>query len=224
MKKAVVLLSGGLDSSTVLAIAQKQGFDCTALSFDYGQRHKIELDAAKAVAQSAGVVDHRIVPLQIAAFGASALTDETIAVPDYNGGTAIPVTYVPARNIIFLSIALGLAEAIGARDIFIGVSSVDYSHYPDCRPEFIKSFQETSNLATKCAVEGDPFHFHAPLQHLSKAETIALGLQLEVDYSQTISCYQANAAGLACGRCDSCMLRKQGFAAAGTDDPTAYKS
>lgn len=223
MKKAVVLLSGGLDSSTVLAHAIDQGFTCTALSFDYGQRHQAEMAAARRVADSLGVTDHRLVRLDLSKFGGSALTDEELSVPDYTGSEDIPITYVPARNTIFLSIALGLAEVLESRDIFIGVSSVDYSHYPDCRPEFIKSFEQLSNLATKAGVEGDHFHIHAPLQHLTKAETLQLGIKLGVDYQLTVSCYQANDKGEACGRCDSCMLRKKGFEDAGLQDCTHYQ-
>lgn len=222
MKKAVVLLSGGLDSSTVLAHAINQGFECTALSFNYGQRHQAEMEAASRVAKSLGVKDHRLVSLDLSKFGGSALTDTELSVPDHTDDEHIPITYVPARNTIFLSIALGLAEVLESRDIFIGVSSVDYSHYPDCRPEFIKSFEQLSNLATKAGVEGDSFHIHAPLQHLTKAETLLLGNKLGVDYRLTVSCYQANEKGQACGRCDSCMLRKKGFQDAGLEDCTSY--
>ncbi|MFV0821733.1 7-cyano-7-deazaguanine synthase QueC [Tatlockia micdadei] len=222
MKKAVVLLSGGLDSTTCLAIAQEKGFACYALSFAYGQRHSAELAAAYRVAKHFSVAEHRIIDLDIGQLGGSALTDKSIQVPDYSGSPEIPVTYVPARNTVFLSYALGFAEVIGARDIFIGVSSVDYSHYPDCRPEYIAAFQTLANLATKAGVEGDSFSLHAPLQHLSKAETILVGSKLGVDYALTVSCYQATESGKACGRCDSCRFRKQGFEAAQLPDPTFY--
>lgn len=221
-KKAIILLSGGLDSSTCLAIARNQGFQCIALSFDYGQRHAVELTAAKRIAQSLGASEHHIVHLDIGQFGASALTDSRIDVPIHQQGTEIPLTYVPARNTVFLSMALGLAEAVDARDIFIGVSSIDYSHYPDCRPQFIKAFEQLANIATKAGVEGDLFRIHAPLQHLTKAETIRVGTKLGVDYALTISCYQANQEGEACGQCDSCVLRKQGFQQAGIPDPSHY--
>lgn len=222
MKKAVILLSGGLDSTTCLAIAKAEGFVCHALSFAYGQRHSAELAAARRVANHFKVAEHRIINLDIGQLGGSALTDEAIQVPDYSASEEIPVTYVPARNTVFLAYALGYAEIIGAQDIFIGVSSVDYSHYPDCRPEYISAFQAVANLATKVAVEGAPVQLHAPLQYLSKAETILRGSQLGVDYSLTVSCYQANEKGAACGRCDSCCFRKQGFKAAGLADPTFY--
>ncbi|KTD17814.1 7-cyano-7-deazaguanine synthase QueC [Legionella jordanis] len=222
MKKAVVLLSGGLDSATVLAIAKAEGFACYALSFAYGQRHNAELLAAKRIAEVLSVAEHRIVQLDLSAFGGSALTDKSIAVPDYSGSKEIPITYVPARNTIFLSIALAMAEVIGARDIFIGVNSIDYSHYADCRPEFIDAFQQVANLGTKAGVEGDKFHLHAPLQHLDKSEIIRTGLRLGLDYSLTVSCYQATEEGRACGRCDSCIFRKQGFLMAGYPDPTKY--
>lgn len=223
MKKAVVLLSGGLDSTTCLALAKAQGFACYAMSFSYGQRHTAELIAATRIAQRYAVTEHKIVTLDTQLFRNSALTDATMAVPDFQENVEIPVTYVPARNTIFLSMALGFAESIGARDIYIGASSVDYSHYPDCRPEFIAAFQTLANLATKAGVSGDPFTIHAPLQHLSKVKTIELGLSLGVDYSLTVSCYQANDAGEACGQCDSCTFRKRGFANAGVADPTLYK-
>ena len=223
MKKAVVLLSGGLDSTTCLALAKSQGYACYALSFSYGQRHSAELLAATRIARNMEV-EHRIVNLDVALFGGSALTDKTLEVPNFQKSDDIPVTYVPARNTIFLSMALGLAESIGARDLFIGVSSVDYSHYPDCRPEFIQAFQALANLATKAGVEGDSFTVHAPLQYLSKVETIELGIGLGVNYGLTVSCYQANDAGEACGTCDSCTFRKQGFAGAKIDDPTSYRN
>ncbi|STY27974.1 transcriptional regulator ExsB [Legionella wadsworthii] len=221
MKKAVILLSGGLDSTTCLALAISKGFTCHAISFSYGQRHSAELLAAQRIARFYGVT-HHILCLDTELFRNSALTDSNIEVPSFKGGSDIPVTYVPARNTIFLSMALGLAESIGARDIFIGASSVDYSHYPDCRPEFIEAFQTLANLATKAGVTGDQFTIHAPLQHLSKVQTIQLGINLNVDYSLTVSCYQANESGEACGHCDSCTFRHQGFAGAGIDDPTRY--
>lgn len=212
MKKAVILLSGGLDSTTCLALAMSQGYECHALSFDYGQTHRAELNAAQKIAQHFRVKSHRIVDLKsLGEFGHSALTDEAIEVPDYQENGGIPITYVPARNTIFLSMAMGLAEALGARDIFIGVSAVDYSGYPDCRPEFIEAFQAMANLATKMTVEGETLRIHAPLMHLSKTETIALGLKLGVDYSITVSCYRADADGKPCGTCDSCVLREKGF-------------
>ncbi|MFO3124838.1 7-cyano-7-deazaguanine synthase QueC [Legionella pneumophila serogroup 1] len=223
MKKAVVLLSGGLDSTTCLALAKSQGFACYALSFSYGQRHSAELCAATRIAKHMGAADHKIVTLDIALFGGSALTDASIEVPEFKESPEIPVTYVPARNTIFLAMALGYAESIGARDIFIGASSVDYSHYPDCRPEFIESFQSLANLATKAGIEGDRFTINAPLQYLSKVQTIQLGTDLGVDYGLTVSCYQANEAGEACGQCDSCIFRKRGFKSAGVDDPTRYQ-
>lgn len=221
-KKAVVLVSGGLDSTTILAFAKKEGFDCYALSFDYGQRHRVELKAAEQVSKALAVSAHRVVPLSLGDFGGSALTDQSIDVPDYNGDTDIPVTYVPARNTVFLSIALAYAEAIKAEAIFTGVSAIDYSHYPDCRPEYIAAFQQMANLATQAGVDDKPIKIHTPLIDLSKAETVQLGLSLGVDYGMTISCYQANEQGEACGRCDSCMLRKKGFLEAGVADPTRY--
>lgn len=221
MKRAVVLLSGGLDSATTLAVAQSQGFACHALSFDYGQRHVAELAAAGRVAAALGAAEHRVVRLDLGQLGGSALTDAAIAVPE--GPTdGIPVTYVPARNTVMLAYALAWAEVLGARDIFIGVNAVDYSGYPDCRPEFIAAFEKLANLATKAGVEQGNFHIHAPLIELSKADIIRLGTRLGVDYAQTVSCYQATAEGLACGRCDSCRLRREGFLAAGIPDPTRY--
>jgi len=222
MKKAVVLLSGGLDSSTCLALAKSQGYECHSLSFSYQQRHSVELEAAQRIAKVMGVAEHKIVDLDVRLFAGSALTDHQIEVPDFQESSEIPLTYVPARNTIFLSMALGFAESMGARDIFIGVSSIDYSHYPDCRPEFIEAFQAVANLGTKAAVQGEPFALHAPLQYLTKAETIVLGSSLGVDYSLTVSCYQANEAGQACGQCDSCTFRKRGFLEAGVEDPTLY--
>ena len=221
-KRAVVLVSGGLDSATTLAIAREQGFECFALSFDYGQRHRCELAASDVVSDSLGAAEHRTVSLDLRQFGGSALTDDAIAVPD-SGGEGIPVTYVPARNTVFLSLALAWAEVLEARDIFIGVNAVDYSGYPDCRPEFIQAFERLANLATKAGVEGHPVTIHAPLIELSKAEIILAGTRLGVDYAQTVSCYNPTPEGLACGRCDSCRLRAEGFAAAGLPDPTRYQ-
>ena len=223
MKKAVVLLSGGLDSATCLAIAKSQGFACYALSFAYGQRHEHEITAARTIAKRMGAIDHRIVNLDIGQFGASALTDTNIDVPTYQSSSAIPVTYVPARNTIFLAVALGLAESIGAYDIFIGANAVDYSGYPDCRPEFINMFQNLANVATKAGVDGARFTIQAPLLHLGKAEIIQAGIELDVDYSLTVSCYQLTDQGAACGRCDSCVLRQRGFMAANVKDPTTYQ-
>lgn len=222
MKPAVVLVSGGLDSATVLASARADGFACHALSFAYGQRHAAELAAAKIVAEMLGARDHRVVPIDLSAFGGSALTDLSLAVPEAPT-TGIPITYVPARNTVFLSLALAWAEVLGARDIFIGVNAVDYSGYPDCRPAFIDAFQRLANLATKAGVEGDTIRIHAPLLHLTKADIIRQGLALGVDFSRTVSCYQADAHGRACGRCDSCRLRREGFQAAGVVDPTRYQ-
>ena len=220
-KRAVVLLSGGLDSATVLAIAQSQGFDCYTLSFDYGQRHSAELQAAQRLADNMGAVEHKVVAIDLRSIGGSALTAD-IDVPEQHA-EGIPVTYVPARNTVFLSIALGWAEVLSADAIFVGVNAVDYSGYPDCRPDYIKAFETMANLATKRGVEGHHLHIHAPLMRLSKAEIIQQGTQLGVDYSQTISCYQADTLGRACGRCDSCRFRQQGFKDAGIIDPTAYK-
>jgi len=220
--KAVVLLSGGLDSATALAMARDQGFDCYALSVDYGQRHRAELDAAARVAQALRALEHRIVPVGIAQFGGSALTDAAIPVPEAPS-QGIPVTYVPARNTLLLALALGWAEVLEARDIFIGVNALDYSGYPDCRPEFIAVFQTLSNLATKAGVEGQGFQIHAPLIDLTKAEIIRRGTALGLDYGLTLSCYQADERGRACGRCDSCRLRAEGFRAAGLPDPTRYR-
>ncbi|MEO6148148.1 MAG: 7-cyano-7-deazaguanine synthase QueC [Sulfuriferula sp.] len=222
-RRAVILLSGGLDSATVLAIARNQGFSCHALSFDYGQRHAAELDAAARVATLQSAVAHRVFKLDLAMFGGSALTDARIAVPE-QASTGIPVTYVPARNTIMLSIALAWAEVLESRDIFIGVNAVDYSGYPDCRPEYIASFETMANLATKAAVEGKQLSIHTPLMRLSKAEIIRLGTGLGVDYNATVSCYQADVAGRACGVCDSCRLRRQGFIEAGVADATRYRS
>lgn len=221
MKHAVVLLSGGLDSATTLAAARDQGYACHALSFDYGQRHIAELGAASRVASMLGAVEHRIVRLDLGQLGGSALTDSNIAVPE-GPSEGIPVTYVPARNTVMLAYALAWTEVLKASDIFIGVNAVDYSGYPDCRPEFIEAFEKLANLATKAGVEQGNFRVHAPLIKLSKAEIISMGTGLGVDFSETVSCYQATHDGLACGRCDSCRLRREGFAAAGTPDPTRY--
>lgn len=221
MNKAVVLLSGGLDSATILAIARSMGFDCYCLSLDYGQRHGAELEAAKNVATALGASEHRTVKLDLAAFGGSALTDKNIAVPT-EPAAGIPVTYVPARNTIMLSLALAWAEVLQARDIFIGVNAVDYSGYPDCRPAYIEAYQRMANLATKAAVEGCPLTVHAPLLSMTKAEIIKQGQALGVDFAQTVSCYQADESGSACGVCDACRLRRAGFSAAGVADPTAY--
>lgn len=226
MKKAVILLSGGLDSATCVALAKSEGFEVIALSFDYGQRHNAELAAARRVAEAFGVKDHRVLRLDLGTIGGSALTDTSIAVPtqDHDGETAgIPVTYVPARNTVFLSFALGLAEVVQADDIFIGVNAVDYSGYPDCRPEFIAAFENLANLATKAGVEGHRMQIHTPLIALSKADIIRSGLKLGVDYGLTVSCYQADMEGRACGVCDSCRLRRKGFADAGVADPTRYQ-
>lgn len=220
-KKAVVLLSGGLDSATVVAMAKAQGYSCYTMSFDYGQRHRAELQAAERVASQLGVVEHKVIGLNLNGIGGSALTDSTIDVPE-TPEEGIPVTYVPARNTVFLSLALGWAEVIGARDLFIGVNAVDYSGYPDCRPEFIEAFERMANLATKAGVEGQGFSIQAPLQNLSKAQIIQEGIRLGVDYAITVSCYQADDEGRACGKCDSCRLRKAGFQAAGVEDPTHY--
>lgn len=225
MKKAVVLLSGGLDSTTCLALAKSQGYECYALSFDYGQKQRAELNAAKIIAQHFGTAQHKIVNLtDIGTFGGSALTDSDIRIPDYSNSQEIPTTYVPARNTIFLSIALGWAEILNAQTIFVGVSAVDYSGYPDCRPEYIAAFQHMANLATRSGINGQVLKIETPLIQLSKAETIQLGLSLGVDYSLSVSCYRADAEGLACGSCDSCTFRKKGFNESNTADPTHYKS
>lgn len=224
MIKAVVLLSGGLDSATALAIARDREYACYALSIDYAQRHGAELAAAEKIARSIGTCEHRIVKVDLAAFGGSALTDESIAVPTEGIKAGIPVTYVPARNTIMLSLALAWAEVLGSHNIFIGVNAVDYSGYPDCRPEYIAAFEQMANLATKAATEGHKLSIHSPLIRLSKAEIIRQGILLGVDYGLTVSCYQADAAGLACGVCDSCRLRQAGFAAAEVPDPTRYRA
>ncbi len=220
---AVVLLSGGLDSATVLAHASVEGYRCHALSFDYGQRHRAELHAARRVAEAMGVESHRTFHMDLAMFGGSALTDPSIAVPESAGSGGIPVTYVPARNTIMLSVALAWAEVLQSRHIFIGVNAVDYSGYPDCRPAYIAAFQHMANLATRAAEEGRLLTIHAPLQMLSKAEIIRMGERLGVDYSLTVSCYQADDDGRACGVCDACRLRRQGFVEAGVTDPTRYR-
>ncbi|MDR0183486.1 7-cyano-7-deazaguanine synthase QueC [Lysobacter arvi] len=231
MKKAVVLVSGGMDSAVVVAIARAQGFAVHALSVRYGQRHTSELDAAQRVADSLGAVAHKTVNVDLRSIGGSALTDEAITVPtDADGHAvgqdapkdAIPVTYVPARNTIMLSVALGWAEVLGATDLFCGVNAVDYSGYPDCRPEFVEAFEKLANLATKAGVEGAGIRVHAPLQFMSKADIVREGVRLGVDFAQTVSCYQADDEGRACGHCDACRLRAEGFAAAGVADPTRY--
>jgi len=221
---AVVLLSGGLDSATTLAIARDQGFACHAIAFDYGQRHRAELDASLRQAKALGALTHRVVHVDMNQFGGSALTDFSIDVPEAHSQAGIPSTYVPARNTVMLSLALALAETLQSRDIFLGVNAVDYSGYPDCRPEYIAAFEQMANLATKAGVEGTRFRIHAPLIDLSKAEIIRTGTALGVDYSLTVSCYQASQEGRACGHCDSCALRAEGFAAAGIPDPTPYAS
>ncbi len=221
MKRAVVLLSGGLDSATVLALARAQGFECYALSVDYGQRHHAELEAAQRVAQALGAREHRIVNVDLTGFGGSALTDSSIAVPE-RASNGIPVTYVPARNTIMLSLALAWAEVLHAQDIFFGVNAIDYSGYPDCRPEYVAAFERMANLATQAAVEGSPLTLHAPLLRLTKAEIIRQGKKLGVDFALTVSCYQADEQGRACGRCDSCRLRREGFQSAGEPDSTRY--
>jgi 7-cyano-7-deazaguanine synthase len=219
---AIVLLSGGLDSATTLAIARSEGYACHCLSIDYGQRHRAELDAAKRVAHALGAVEHRILALDLAGFGGSALTDTAIDVPVEGVQPGIPVTYVPARNTIFLSLALAYAEVRSARDIWFGANAVDYSGYPDCRPSFMRAFEAMANLATKAAVEGQRTTLHTPIIELSKADIIRRGTALGVDYALTVSCYQASDAGHACGRCDSCRLRRAGFEGAGLEDPTRY--
>jgi 7-cyano-7-deazaguanine synthase len=221
-RAAVVLLSGGLDSATVLAIAQAQGFECHALSFDYGQRHGAELRAAERIADAMGVGEHKRIHIGLDAIGGSALTDTAIAVPDHLQEGVIPVTYVPARNTVFLAFALGWAEVLNATDIFIGVNAVDYSGYPDCRPAFIEAFQTLANLATKAGVEGARFRIHTPLISLTKSDIILRGIELGVDYAMTVSCYSADAEGRACRVCDACRLRASGFADAGVADPTRY--
>jgi 7-cyano-7-deazaguanine synthase len=223
MDKAVILVSGGLDSATLLAVARAQQFECHAISFHYGQRHGAELKAAARVAQTLGAVEHKVVNVDLETIGGSALTDQAIPVPE-QPGEGIPITYVPARNTIFLAIALGWAEVLKAYNIFIGVNAVDYSGYPDCRPEYIHAFEQTANLGTKAGVEGGRFKIHTPLIKMSKAEIIKKGQALGVDYSITVSCYSADPQGRACGRCDSCRLRAKGFKEAGLPDPTVYQS
>ncbi|MEP7247448.1 MAG: 7-cyano-7-deazaguanine synthase QueC [Gammaproteobacteria bacterium] len=227
-RRAVVLLSGGLDSATTLAIARSQSFECFALSVHYGQRHSAELDAAARVAASLGAHEHRVMRVDLAGIGGSALTDPSIAVPEQAQGVTtpqagIPVTYVPARNTMMLSLALAWAEVLEARDIFIGVNAVDYSGYPDCRPEFIAAFERLATLATKAGVEGEPLRVHAPLITLTKADIVREGTRRGVDFGATVSCYQADSQGRACGRCDSCRIRQAGFASAGVPDPTRYR-
>jgi 7-cyano-7-deazaguanine synthase len=220
--KAVILVSGGLDSATILAMAQAQGYACYALAFDYGQRHRVELDAAQRVARRHQAI-FKVVSMDLRSIGGSALTDSAIDVPTERS-EGIPVTYVPARNTVFLSIALGWAEVLGAQDIFIGINAVDYSGYPDCRPEFIQAFQALANVATKAGIEGRPLRIQTPLLSMSKADIVREGTRLGVDYSVTVSCYQADAQGRACGVCDSCYLRREGFTEAGVADPTRYAS
>ncbi len=222
-KRAVILVSGGLDSTTVLAMAKAAGYACYTLSFDYGQRHRAELFAAERVSAALGDVEHKVVKLNLDSIGGSALTDASIAVPE-EATEGIPITYVPARNTVFLAIALGWAEVLGASEIFIGVNAVDYSGYPDCRPEFISAFETLANLATRMGVEGQSLTVHAPLMSMGKDDIIRAGIELGVDYALTVSCYQATAEGLACGKCDSCRLRAQGFKDAGVEDPTHYLS
>jgi len=222
IKEAVVLLSGGLDSATALAITTDQGFECHALSFDYGQRHHPELLAAKRIAQAFNSKQHKIITIDLKQFGGSALTDNQLDIPERHT-EGIPITYVPARNTIFLSYALAWAEALGANDIFTGMNAIDYSGYPDCRPEYIAAYEKMANLATKRAVEGARVHIHTPLIHLRKAEIIKIGVELNVDYSLTVSCYRADEQGRACGKCESCLFRKEGFEAAGISDPTRYQ-
>lgn len=223
MSNAIVLLSGGLDSTTVLAIAKTENFDCYTLSFDYGQKQRSELDSAKTIAQKYGVYEHRIMKISLGDIGGSALTDKDIKVPKYSESNEIPITYVPARNTIFLSFALAWAEILKSQSIFIGVNALDYSGYPDCRPEYIRAYEEMANLATKQSIEGSKLKIHTPLIDLTKAQIIQKGIKLGVDYSQTISCYQANANGEACGECDACMLRRNGFSHANVKDPTNYQ-
>ena len=221
-RRAVVLLSGGLDSATTLGIARADGYECFCLSLDYDQRNRSELAAAARVAKALGAAEHRVLHLSLGAFGGSALTDDSIAVPVGGAQPGIPVTYVPARNTIMLSLALAWAEVLGSSDIFVGVNSVDYSGYPDCRPEYVAAYESMANLATKAAVEGQRLHIHAPLMTLSKAQIIRRGIELGVDYSLTVTCYQADPQGRACGVCDSCRLRREGFIGSGAADPTRY--
>ena len=223
MSKAVILLSGGLDSTTVLAIAKSQGYDCYALSFDYGQKQRSELESSISIANKSNVIEHRIMKISLSDIGGSALTDQSIDVPKYSDSDEIPITYVPARNTIFLSFALAWAEVVDCQTIFIGVNALDYSGYPDCRPEFIEAFENMANLATKQSVEGDRIRIKSPLISMTKAEIIKKGLGLGVDYSETTSCYDANTLGEACGECDACVLRKIGFENANVKDPTRYQ-
>ena len=223
MSKAVILLSGGLDSTTVLAIAKSQGYDCYALSFDYGQKQRSELESSISIAKKSNVIEHRIMKISLSDIGGSALTDQSIDVPKYSESDEIPITYVPARNTIFLSFALAWAEVVDCQTIFIGVNALDYSGYPDCRPEFIEAFENMANLATKQSVEGDRIQIKTPLISMTKAEIIKKGLGLGVDYSETTSCYDANTLGEACGECDACVLRKMGFENANVKDPTRYQ-
>ena len=223
MSKAIILLSGGLDSTTVLAIAKEQNFDCYALSFDYGQKQRSELESSIAIAKKSNVIEHRIMKISLNDIGGSALTDKEISVPKFSDSDDIPITYVPARNTIFLSFALAWAEVVDCQTIFIGVNALDYSGYPDCRPEFIEAFEAMANLATKQSVEGDKIQIKTPLINMTKAEIIKKGLSLRVDYSDTTSCYDANSLGEACGECDACVLRKNGFSSANVEDPTKYQ-
>jgi 7-cyano-7-deazaguanine synthase len=223
MSKAVILLSGGLDSTTVLAIAKEQNYDCYALSFDYGQKQRSELESSIAIAKKSNVIEHRIMKISLNDIGGSALTDKEINVPKFSDSDDIPITYVPARNTIFLSFALAWAEVVDCQTIFIGVNALDYSGYPDCRPEFIEAFEAMANLATKQSVEGDKIQIKTPLINMTKAEIIKKGLSLGVDYSETTSCYDANSLGEACGECDACVLRKNGFSSANVEDPTKYQ-
>ncbi|MDX9873523.1 MAG: 7-cyano-7-deazaguanine synthase QueC [Spongiibacteraceae bacterium] len=221
-RRAVVLVSGGLDSATVLALARAEGYSCHTLAFDYGQRHRVELQAAARLSAQLGAVEHKVLQLDLRAIGGSALTDDAIAVPETRGGEGIPITYVPARNTVFLSLALGWAEVLDASDIFIGVNAVDFSGYPDCRPAFIAAFQALADVATRAGLEGRGVRIQAPLMNMSKAEIIRAGMAVGVPYEQTVSCYQADSYGRACGRCESCFLRKQGFHEAEVADPTRY--
>lgn len=225
MEKAVILLSGGLDSATCLAMARSQGYECYTLGFDYGQRHNAELKAANRVAESLGHHAHKVIRLNLDAIGGSALTDDSIAVPTQSApdDSDIPVTYVPARNTVFLSIALGYAEVIGSNHLFIGANAVDYSGYPDCRPAFIQAFEALANVATKAGVEGQGIRIHAPLMQMTKADIARAGTELGVDYSMTVTCYQADDNGAACGECEACLLRREGFEQAGLPDPTIYR-
>jgi 7-cyano-7-deazaguanine synthase len=223
MSKAIILLSGGLDSTTVLAIAKEQNYDCYALSFDYGQKQRSELESSIAIAKKSHVIEHRIMKISLNDIGGSALTDKDISVPKFSDSDDIPITYVPARNTIFLSFALAWAEVVDCQTIFIGVNALDYSGYPDCRPEFIEAFEAMANLATKQSVEGDKIQIKTPLINMTKAEIIKKGLSLGVDYSETTSCYDANSLGEACGECDACVLRKNGFSSANVEDPTKYQ-